>query len=159
MWHRFVNTRGGMGRNIPCDLHNEHMNRLIKFTIANMGSNLTEAALQNAVRSVSTLDTICKKFDMYRLAQVHTPQGQILWMYIKKVVSILTEQRNLVPTNGRDHGAFPGIHFDPLFEWDINGTKEWIETKKTEYIKHGQKFGSCEEENEASSDNESDKEC
>lgn len=25
MWHRFVNVRGGLGRNIPCDLHNEHV--------------------------------------------------------------------------------------------------------------------------------------
>ena len=32
-WHRFVNTRGGLGKNIPCDLHNEHMNKLIKSII------------------------------------------------------------------------------------------------------------------------------
>lgn len=44
-WHRFVNTKGGMGRNIPCDLHNEHMNKPIKFTIANMGSNLTAVSI------------------------------------------------------------------------------------------------------------------
>lgn len=25
MWHRFVNTKGGMGKNIPCDLYNEHV--------------------------------------------------------------------------------------------------------------------------------------
>ena len=62
-WHRFVNTHGGLGRNVPCDLHNEHVNRLIKSMIANMGSNLTEEALQRAVRSVSTLDTLCQNFD------------------------------------------------------------------------------------------------
>ncbi len=27
-WDRFVNTHGGNGRNIPCDLHNEHVNGL-----------------------------------------------------------------------------------------------------------------------------------
>ena len=31
MWHRFVNTKGGMGKNIPCDLYNEHVNRLVKY--------------------------------------------------------------------------------------------------------------------------------
>ena len=40
-WHHFVNTRGGMGRNIPCDLYNEHVNKLVKIIIQNMGSNLT----------------------------------------------------------------------------------------------------------------------
>lgn len=26
-WNRFINTKGGPGRNIPCDLYNEHMNQ------------------------------------------------------------------------------------------------------------------------------------
>ena len=39
MWDRFVNTRGGMGRNIPCDLYNEHVVKLIKEIITNMGAN------------------------------------------------------------------------------------------------------------------------
>ena len=42
MWHRFVNTKGGLGRNIPCDLYNEHVNKLIKQIIANMGPILTK---------------------------------------------------------------------------------------------------------------------
>ena len=62
MWHRFVNVKGGEGRNIPCDLFNEHVNKLLKVIIANMGPN-TEAALQRAARSVSTLHTLCEKFD------------------------------------------------------------------------------------------------
>ena len=28
-WGRFINYKGGAGRNIPCDLHNEHINRTI----------------------------------------------------------------------------------------------------------------------------------
>lgn len=62
-WHRFVNTRGGMGNNIPCDLYNEHVNKLVKIIIQNMGSNLTEQSLQRAVRCVSPLNAICKTFD------------------------------------------------------------------------------------------------
>jgi len=44
MWHRFVNSRGGMGNNIPCDLYNEHINRLVKHIIRNMGPNLTDVS-------------------------------------------------------------------------------------------------------------------
>ena len=39
LWDRFVNTRGGMGRNILCDLYNEHVMKLIKTIITNMGAN------------------------------------------------------------------------------------------------------------------------
>ena len=58
MWHRFVNTRGGLGRNIFCDLYNEHVNKLLKM-IANMGSNPIKEALQRSARSVSTLQAVC----------------------------------------------------------------------------------------------------
>ena len=44
IWGRFVNTDGGPGMNIPCDLHNEHVNKLLKKVISNMGANFTEAA-------------------------------------------------------------------------------------------------------------------
>lgn len=54
LWDRFVNTRGGPGRNIPCDLYNEHVVRLVKGVI----SSMTEKALQRAARSVSTLHSV-----------------------------------------------------------------------------------------------------
>lgn len=65
IWDRFVNTRGRKGRNIPCDLHNEHINKHLKEIIANMGSNVTECALQRAARSVTVLALyrISKRFD------------------------------------------------------------------------------------------------
>ena len=63
LWDRFISTKGGMGRNIPCDLHNEHVNKLLKEIIANMGSNLTEIALRRAAQSVSAIQAICQKFD------------------------------------------------------------------------------------------------
>ena len=62
-WDRFVNTHGGLGHNIPCDLQNEHVNKLLKTIICNMGSNLTESSLRTAVRSITTLEAIGKAFD------------------------------------------------------------------------------------------------
>lgn len=43
-----MNTHGGSGRNIPCDLHNEHVNKLLKEIIANMGAKLKEEAMTRA---------------------------------------------------------------------------------------------------------------
>ena len=45
----------GLGRNIPCDLHNEHVNKLLNV---NMGPNLTDKALHRSAKSVSILGTI-----------------------------------------------------------------------------------------------------
>ena len=37
IWSRTVNTRGGKRRNAPVDLHNEHLNRLVKTAVAHIG--------------------------------------------------------------------------------------------------------------------------
>ena len=50
-WNRFVNTHGGLGYNVPCDLHNKHVNKLFKEIRANMGANLKEEALTRAAHS------------------------------------------------------------------------------------------------------------
>ena len=72
-WHRFVNSKGGIGKNIPCDLYNEHVNQLVKYIIQNQGPNLTEASLQRAARSVSTVHGICQTFDK----QSGVPHGTV----------------------------------------------------------------------------------
>ena len=53
LWDRFVNIKGGEGNNIPCDLYNEHINKLVKKIISGMGPNLTE----------SSIYAICKRYD------------------------------------------------------------------------------------------------
>ena len=62
-WGRTVNTHGGSGRNLPCDLHNEHVNRHFKEIIGDMGANFTKESITRAARSVSTLVSIEELFD------------------------------------------------------------------------------------------------
>ena len=62
-WNCFINTHGGLGRNIPCDLHNEYMNKLFKEIVKNMGPNLTEQAVMWAARSVTALQDMSAAFD------------------------------------------------------------------------------------------------
>ncbi|KAL5476350.1 hypothetical protein EMCRGX_G026281 [Ephydatia muelleri] len=65
MWGRFVNTHGGKGRNIPCDLQNEHVNKLYKDIVANMGANFTEVASIRAARAVLSLERLALAFDKH----------------------------------------------------------------------------------------------
>ncbi len=58
-----MNVHGGLGNNIPFDLHNEHVNKLFKEIITNMRANLTDEAMQRSARSVTTLHEIQVNFD------------------------------------------------------------------------------------------------
>jgi len=63
-WGRFINTHGGAGHNIPCDLHNEHVNRHFKDVITNMGANFTQQSSTRVARDVTTLASTADKFDV-----------------------------------------------------------------------------------------------
>lgn len=163
MHHRFVNTRGGLGNNIPCDLYNEHVNKLVKIIIQNMGSNLTEASLQRAVRCVSTLHAICKHFDaatqVPAVTSAHSTKSDLL--DIGKVVSVVL-QHNLLnkQDSPRKHHFFPEINLNPLDKLDREKLKAWIKKKKTEYGmckgKYRQREADlCVDESESSSESDS----
>lgn len=124
-WHRFVNTRGGLGRNIPCDLHNEHVNKLVKMTIRNMGSNLTEQALQRTVRCVSPLHAICKGFDASSevpiITSAHSTKSDAT--DIGKVVSMVLRQKLMIKVGKRKHQCFPTMKQNPLDKWNREATE------------------------------------
>lgn len=136
-WHRFVNTKGGMGRNIPCDLYNEHINKLIKIIIQNMGSNLTEASLQRAVRCVTPLNIISSNFDKESdvpvITSAHSTRSDLI--DIKKVVAVVLQRKLLSQVANREHHSFPGMHLNPLHKWDREKTKTWVKEKIRQYEK------------------------
>lgn len=128
-WNRFVNVRGGAGNNIPCDLFNEHINKLLQYIIRNMGSNLTESALQRAARSVTTLHQICGRFDDQSGVPCRTTAHSTKSDKddVKKVVDIVLNNKLLVEMGQREHRSFRGIKLNPLHNWDVKKTEKWIE--------------------------------
>lgn len=142
MWNRFVNVRGGIGRNIPCDLYNEHVNKLLKHIIRNMGPNLTEKALQRAARSVTMLDTIAASFDVQsgvpHRTSAHSTKSDI--QDVKKVMMTVMKHKLLTQVGYREHRTFPGMALNPLAKWDVKKTQLWITEKKKEYMKYKGKF-------------------
>ena len=46
LWSRFINVHGRPGKNIPGDLHMEHLNRIAKEAVGYLGANKTEKAIQ-----------------------------------------------------------------------------------------------------------------
>ena len=117
VWDRFVNTRGGPGRNIPCDLYNEHIVKLIKNVIISMGANLTEKALQRAARSITTLDHVCKQFDNESLVPVTTSAHSTRsdTPDVRKVVDAVLHNNLLTIVDGRRHRSYRTIRLNPLW--------------------------------------------
>ena len=159
LWDRFVNTRGGPGRNIPCDLYNEHVVRLVKGVITSMGANLTEKALQRAARSVSTLHSICKQFDSESSVPVTTSAHSTRTdkKDIQKVMKAVQENDLLTVTPGRSHRNFKTMRLNPLWNWDRKGTLQWIEKKKKDFMKYrGMTADELEQEEEEEEEEEAD---
>ena len=152
LWDRFVNTHGGAGRNIPCDLYNEHMVRLVKGVITSMGANLTEKALQRAARSVSTLHSVCKQFDRESSVPVTTSAHSTRTDKndVQKVMKAVQDNDLLTVTSGRSHRSFKTMRLNPLWNWDRQGTLQWIEKKKKDFSKYrGMTSDGVEQEEEA----------
>ena len=64
IWSRFINTHGKPGKNIPNDLHCEHLNRLCKTSIKGIGANKTEQCITRVAKALGTLDPVLKQFDV-----------------------------------------------------------------------------------------------
>ena len=139
MWNRFVNVKGGLGRNIPCDLHNEHINKLLKHAITNMGSNLTDVALHRAAQCITSLDSISSTFDAQsgvpHCTSAHSTQSDV--KDVKKVMATVRKNKLLTELGNRE---LPGLSLNPLAKWDVQKTKSWITEKKRAYLKSKGKF-------------------
>ena len=63
LWNRTVNVYGCPGKNIPCDLHMEHLNRECKGSMSGLGANITDGAIQRVGRSLRSHTKILENFD------------------------------------------------------------------------------------------------
>ena len=62
-WSRCINTTNIVGHNIPMHLHLEHLNRRLKCSMRNMGSNITNNSVKLAAECVQVVNSICIKFE------------------------------------------------------------------------------------------------
>ena len=123
-WGRFINTHGGLGKNIPCDLFNKHMNKLFKEIIQNMGPNMTENAIKRAARSVTASV----------VTTAHTTRTDE--EDVAKVVSVLMKNRSLSVTPGRKLSQFKQFSMNPLNNLKWDQMKTWIRRKKSELLSY-----------------------
>ena len=63
LWGRFINTHGRIGKNISCDLHMEHLNRMCKIAVNHLGANKTPSSIIRIGKALGPLADILKQYD------------------------------------------------------------------------------------------------
>ena len=127
-WNRFINTNGVRGRNIPCDLHQEHLNRICKRAIRHLGANQTETAITRAGKVLGTLYPVLMQYDM----QTHVSES----CGIHRAPSNCQKDRDTIirelqrtkvfsTLQDRKYRTFPRPR-DPLHAKSISEVLEWI---------------------------------
>ena len=132
-----MNTHEGAGHNIPCDLHNEHINRSVREILINMGANITETAVRRACQSVSMTSDIVNKFDeqsgVPKSSNVHSTKSDD--EDVMKIVTVLRENAVFSIRPGRAHSTYPGMTVNPLFNLGNKRVLEWIIEKQLEQLR------------------------
>ena len=63
IYNRFVNISGLIGRNIPADLHMEHLNKLLRIGISALASNKTEKSITRLSKALGTIAPLLANYD------------------------------------------------------------------------------------------------
>ena len=158
---RFVNSKGGLGHNIPCDLYNEHVNRIFKEVTGNMGSNFTQKSSMRVAHSVTFLEKISLNLDNQCGVTPETTahstkcsQGDI-----RQVVKVLCTQNSFQKIPGRSHSNFRLMSSNPLKSLNWDKMERWIKLKALDYEKHSTsvKEGNISDEEVTDDEEEGDK--
>lgn len=107
---------GGLGRNLPCDLHNEHINKALKAAIHHMGANFSQNALTNIARAITYMSSVSNQFDLQcgliPESSAHTTREDI--DDIKSVVAVVQHKKLWEIHRGRKYLMFKTLPSDPL---------------------------------------------
>ena len=109
LWSRTINVHGRPGKNIPMDLHMEHLNRQLKNSISHLGSNVTDTTIQRVGLCLRKLMDIKANYDQCTGLPIES--GYYSSQSNCKDLAAILEQLNnsdiFFETKGRQHSQFP----------------------------------------------------
>ena len=139
IWSRFVNVHGIPGKNIPADLFMEHLNRLCKTAVENLGANKTEKAIQRVGKVIGVLEKVITNYDnLYHVTG--SSGGHKRQSYEKDVRIVLDEisERSRVFSiqPGRNHSCFKAVTVNIIGSINQQGLQIWM-IKQMNFILNG----------------------
>ena len=97
MYSRFVKTRGRPGKNIPMDLHVEHVNRIVKSAIYHQMSNLSPTAIIRTSRCTGSFVNTTEQFD--RISSLHCQSSSHSEANLDKDIHHISGSINQTPSH------------------------------------------------------------
>ena len=137
-WSQISNVHGGTGCNIPVDLHNEHLNRMLKDSVGDMGANLSGSAVVQRSKSLKGVMDIVHTFDLN--TDIHTLSTDHTASSLKKdedaVLMELIKSQVFDYIPGRKHKTFANI--SPNVSGHINASNffQWLQEQKDKIVKY-----------------------
>ena len=126
-WSRCVNTSGKEGKNVPCDLAMEHLNRRLKTVLSNAGADINPPSILRAAKSIGVVSSVCQEFEdsvhAHRERDRHSDVDDA--RDFQAVLEIVQENKVVLYQKERQHSAFTiksGI-FEMNTECDF---RKWI---------------------------------
>ena len=129
-WSKCINTQGRQGKNIPTDLHMEHLNCNLKNMIKNLGSNVTPKTVQRASKAFGIVNQICSKFKEETGVKVNKlfHSSPSFNADLSKIVQQFEKDEVFTITPQRQYTAFPD-HKPLLLDINWDNITEWIKEK------------------------------
>ena len=130
IWNRFINTHGLKGRNISCDLHIEHLNRILKEAINTKGPNKTAVSFSRIGKALGTLEPLLKSFDQDN--RVSTPSTRHTTLSCKADMDLILRElkKNLIfDVDDRRSRSFSKISNSLLFKTSRENLQDWMYQK------------------------------
>ena len=129
LYSRFVNVHGGIGCNIPCDLHMEHLNRVVKETMQHLGANKTKQAIVRSSKCSQVLLSVVSNFDtttgLKEISGAHARASDR--NDVVRMVSVLSSNAVFREVGNRSHSTFKNFKSNDLIKsLDVAKLKEWM---------------------------------
>ena len=109
LWSRTVNVHGQAGKNIPGDLHMEHLNRVAKECISHLGAGKTPKAICRVGKAIGTIAPVLDQFDatnsIKKVSGTHKPPSHNKDM--NTILNFLLQQKVFTIIPKRAHRSFP----------------------------------------------------
>lgn len=138
LWGRCINVHGRTGKNIPGDLHMEHLIGMVKECIKGLGANKTEQAIQRVGYALGTIVPVLDQYDLDNdvpvVSSAHTRHHAQKDLAL--IVNELGKSRVFSHVKSRKHRKFPNPR-NVLHHGTDKKTKlkEWMEGKLKKVLK------------------------
>lgn len=136
-WSRFINTKGGMGNNVSCDLHMEHLNRACKTAISGVGANVSEKSIDRAAKCLCTTQDVCKNFDLTN--DIHPTSSSHTAASVKQDVGLIVKQLQksqvFMEKADRAHHVFRNVKSCFSID-DPHKLRLWFDKHKKKFLHH-----------------------